>query len=133
MKNQMQFIRNCGLVILTMSCLLTGCSNAGKAGIKAMEEEDYKEAVTQFTQAASTAEAKGKKEDAAEAYRGLGMAYYELKEYDKSISDFSKSIELDPDELKAYQNRGDAYCNLGNYDEAIKDFAMVSQLEKNFK
>ena len=48
MKNQMQFIRNCGLVILTMSCLLTGCSNAGKAGIKAMEEEDYKEAVTQL-------------------------------------------------------------------------------------
>ena len=46
MKNQMQFIRNCGLVILTMSCLLTGCSNAGKAGIKAMEKEDYKEAVT---------------------------------------------------------------------------------------
>ena len=58
MKNQMQFIRNCGLVILTMSCLLTGCSNAGKAGIKAMEKEDYKEAVTQFTQAASTAEGK---------------------------------------------------------------------------
>ena len=93
MKNQIQFIRNCGLVILTMYCLLKGCSNAGKAGIKAMEEEDYKEAVTQFTQAASTAEAKGKKEDAAEAYRGLGMAYYELKEYDNVLESMQKALD----------------------------------------
>lgn len=93
MKNQMQMIRNCGLVLVTASCLLTGCSNAGKAGIKAMENEDYKEAVTQFTQAANTAESKGKKDAAAEAYRGLGMAYYELKEYDKVLDSMQKALD----------------------------------------
>ena len=67
------------------------------------------------------------------SYYYRGLAYYELKDYNKAIADCSKSIELDPDDLKVYQNRGDAYCNLGNYDEAIKDFAVVSELEKNLK
>lgn len=93
MKNKIQFIRNCGLALVTASCLLTGCSNASKAGIKAMEREDYKEAVTQFTEAVNTAESKGKKENAAEAYRGLGMAYYELKEYDKVLESMQKALD----------------------------------------
>ena len=67
------------------------------------------------------------------SYYYRGLAYYELKDFDNAIKDFTKSIELDPDDLKVYQNRGDAYCNLGNYDEAIKDFAVVSELEKNLK
>ena len=56
-----------------------------------------------------------------------------VDEMDFHLTLFTKSIELDPDDLKVYQNRGDAYCNLGNYDEAIKDFAVVSELEKNLK
>ena len=35
----------------------------------------------------------GKKEDAAEAYRGLGMAYYELKEYDKVLESMQKALD----------------------------------------
>ena len=123
MKNQMQFIRNCGLIILTMSCLLTGCSNAGKAGIKAMEEENYKEAVTQFTQAASTAEAKGKKEDAAEAYRGLGMAYYELKEYDNVLESMQKALDDGVQRTaELYNIMGVSAMQQEDYESALKYF-----------
>ena len=96
---------------------------AGKAGIKAMEEEDYKEAVTQFTQAASTAEAKGKKEDAAEAYRGLGMAYYELKEYDKVLESMQKALDDGVQRTaELYNIMGVSAMKQEDYESALKYF-----------
>ena len=60
------------LLALTVSaCLLTGCTNALKDGTGYLEDGNYKEAVTAFQKAVD----EGKK--TAEAYRGLGMAYYE--------------------------------------------------------
>ena len=63
------------LPILYAVCLLTGCTNALKDGTKQMEEGNYDKAAACFTEAVQ------KEENAAEAYRGLGMALYEQKEY----------------------------------------------------
>lgn len=64
------------LLALTVSaCLLTGCTNALKDGTGYLEDGNYKEAVTAFQKAVD----EGKK--TAEAYRGLGMAYYEQEDY----------------------------------------------------
>ena len=63
------------LLALTVSaCLLTGCTNALKDGTGYLEDGNYKEAVTAFQKAVD----EGKK--TAEAYRGLGMAYYEQED-----------------------------------------------------
>jgi len=42
--------------------------------------------------------------------------------YDQAISDFNKSIEINPSYAGAYNNRGLAYCNKGQYDQAISDY-----------
>lgn len=88
-----------------------------------MEKEDYKEAVTQFTQAASTAEAKGKKEDVAEAYRGLGMAYYELKEYDKVLESMQKALDDGVQRTaELYNIMGVSAMQQEDYESALKYF-----------
>lgn len=88
-----------------------------------MEKEDYKEAVTQFTQAASTAEAKGKKEDSAEAYRGLGMAYYELKEYDKVLESMQKALDDGVQRTaELYNIMGVSAMQQEDYESALKYF-----------
>ena len=75
------------LLALTVSaCLLTGCTNALKDGTGYLEDGNYKEAVTAFQKAVD----EGKK--TAEAYRGLGMAYYEQEDYASAKDAFEKAL-----------------------------------------
>lgn len=72
---------------------LTGCQkNYIKEGTDHLEKQQYGEAEKSFKQAAE------KKQDAAEAYRGLGMAYYEQKDYKNA----QKAIQ------KVLDNKGEA-------------------------
>ena len=43
--------------------------------------------------------------DLAEAYSNRGAAYVNKKDYDRSIADHTKAIELDPNYAAAYYNR----------------------------
>ena len=56
--------------------MICGCSNPQKAGVKALEEGNYEEAQVQFEK---LTEEDGR--DAAEGWRGLGMARYETEDY----------------------------------------------------
>ena len=44
------------------------------------------------------------------AYNNRGVAYYNLKEYEKAIDDYNKAIELDPNMPLVYDNLGLARC-----------------------
>ncbi|MEJ8733669.1 tetratricopeptide repeat protein [Mediterraneibacter sp. ICN-202921] len=74
------------LPILCAVCLLTGCTNALKDGTKQMEEGNYDKAAACFTEAVQ------KEENAAEAYRGLGMALYEQKEYKGALEAWENAL-----------------------------------------
>ena len=49
-------------------------------------------------------------------------------DYDCQIENYSKVIELDPNNYKAYTNRGDAYTARGKYAQALKDLNQAIQL-----
>ena len=49
------------------------------------------------------------------AYNNRGNAYYDLKDYQKAIADYTKAIELKPDYATAYYNRGSAHDDLKDY------------------
>lgn len=67
---------------------LTGCQkNYIREGTGYLEKQQYGEAEKSFKQAAE------KKQDAAEAYRGLGMAYYEQKDYKNAQKAFQKVLD----------------------------------------
>ena len=73
------------LFAATMIC---GCSNPQKAGVKALEEGNYEEAQVQFEK---LTEEDGK--DAAEGWRGLGMARYEAEDYQGALDAFGQAVE----------------------------------------
>jgi tetratricopeptide (TPR) repeat protein len=68
---------------------------------------------------------------AYEAYLNRGAAYYDKGEYDKSIADNNRAIELNPNNEGAYNNRGNAYNDKGEYDKAIADYNRAIELNPN--
>lgn len=68
---------------------LTGCSNPHKEAVEALENKNYEEAESQFQKIIE--EKNGQK--AAEAYRGLGLTYYEMQEYEKALEAFRNAVD----------------------------------------
>ena len=67
-----------------------------------------------------------------EAYSGRGNAYDELKQYDLAIADWSKMIELFPDDAQGYNNRGISYTSVKKYDLAIADYLKILELRPDY-
>jgi serine/threonine protein kinase len=80
----------------------------------------------------------------ASIYYRQGNICYEKKEYDCAISEYSKGIELKPDDADAYFNRGNAYNERGynkskgdykqatnDYNQAIKNYNNADELNPN--
>ena len=59
-------------------------------------------------------------------------AYNEKRLYDNAIADFTKFIELDPNDAEAYYRRGGAYYGNEDYDQAIADCTRAIELRQNY-
>ena len=125
-------------------------SNRGYAWF---EKEDYDRAITDYKKAIElnpknaeyndtlkramskkAEQVAAKKEKDATVYNKRGIAWYEKKNYDKAIADFTKAIDLNPKEGAYYHNRGDAWFNKEDYDRAIANFTKAVELDpKNTK
>jgi len=57
----------------------------------------------------------------AKSYVDSGNAWYDKKDYDRAIADYTEAIRIDPEYSKAYNGRGIAYDNKCEYDNAIED------------
>jgi serine/threonine protein kinase/Flp pilus assembly protein TadD len=69
--------------------------------------------------------------DDAWAYGGMGVVYFDLREYEKAIGAFTKAIDLqqasrdesaDTRRYRPYLDRGDAYAALQMYEQALADY-----------
>ncbi len=74
----------------------------------------------------------GTTKNLAMAYNNRGIAYYDKKDLDRAIADFSKAIQLDPKYAIAYNNRGVAYRDKGDFDDAVADFSDAIRLDPNY-
>lgn len=59
------------------------------------------------------------------AYSNRGFAYRKLGRYRDAIREYSRALELNPDNVKTYNNRGYSYAKDGEYDRAIADYNKV--------
>jgi tetratricopeptide (TPR) repeat protein len=82
---------------------------------KAFDSKDLNEQIDLYTKAIEL------KPDFLEAYINRGVAYNDLREYEKALHDHDKAIELKPDDAIAYSNRGVVYSNLEEYEKALND------------
>ena len=106
-----------GIVCMILAAfMLTGCKdkvNYIEQGTQQMEEQQYEEAVSSFQKSLE------EKEDAAEAYRGLGMAYYEQQDYEAAKEAFQTAC---PSLSRAsIVNRTKAGCCLYRCEDAGAD------------
>ncbi|MCF8298298.1 MAG: tetratricopeptide repeat protein [Saprospiraceae bacterium] len=65
-------------------------------------------------------------------YLDLGNKLLKKKKYELAIENFTKSIELNVEEVEAYTYRGLAYYKLNKCNEAIKDFDIALLLKDGY-
>lgn len=56
------------------------------------------------------------------AYYVRGLGYHSERNFNEAITDYSKAIELNPQNGNAYINRGKCYRAIGNMEAARNDF-----------
>lgn len=100
-------------------CMLGGCADALKDGTGALEAGQYEEARDIFESAAEQEEG----EKSAEAYRGLGMAYYEMEEYGSALEAFQTALDKGAEQtVQIYNLMGICAMNVDDYENALEHF-----------
>jgi tetratricopeptide (TPR) repeat protein len=91
----------------------------------------YNDAIARFDNALASTDEMLLLNNRAKIYLYRGTSHYLLKQYNHAVPDFTKAIELDPNDADAYNNRGSAYQDLGEYDQAIQDYSKSIELDPN--
>ena len=115
------------LGMLVLAVILGGCASAKKTGESPLEAAlrqgkilldrgDYKGAVKMFSKAV------GYDFQNAEAYRGLGLAYYGLGDDYRAEIFLRKAIQLDPSMSDLWGFIGDLYLQRGEEQKAMEFF-----------
>jgi tetratricopeptide (TPR) repeat protein len=60
-----------------------------------------------------------------------GISFFNQKNYDSAIAQFTEAIRLDPNNAVYYKNRGTVYNEKGDYDRAIADATEAIRLRPN--
>lgn len=96
--------------------------NTGRIQIRS---EDFLDAIDTLTKAIRT------KPDFAEGYNQRAIAYFMLQEWDNSLKDCKKTIELNPQHFGAYAGMGHVYFRLRKIDAAIKAYRQALTINPN--
>jgi tetratricopeptide (TPR) repeat protein len=64
----------------------------------------------------------------AVAYFNSGLAHYEAKRYAEAVADFSRALEIKPDDEAALRYRAHTYYYLKDYDRSITDISRLIEL-----
>jgi tetratricopeptide (TPR) repeat protein/S1-C subfamily serine protease len=88
-------------------------------GMALVRLEKYKQAIKSFETAVKYSSQKPG-EQASQAWRQLGDAYWYSGEYEQAVKAFDKAIELKPNDFILYNWKADALSSLGRYPEALE-------------
>lgn len=65
-------------------------------------------------------------------YMNRGNAYDDKGDHDRALSDYNRSVELNPKNARTYFNRALAYANKKDYDHAIADYGQAITLDPKY-
>lgn len=110
--------------VFLISCMwLTGCTSVVQEGKTLLEQGKYAEAQAEFQESID------KNRDLAEAYRGLGLCYWEQQDYEKASEAFGRALENGTKKTATLYNLlGLCELNLENPEKAIYYFEEGQEL-----
>lgn len=101
-----------GLIVVLL--LLTGCAGNIKDGVALLEENKYQQAAEAFEKDIK------KERNLDEAYYGLGIAYFELEDYEAAVESFELALKHDTKETAILCSfLGASYLETEEYDKAL--------------
>lgn len=104
--------------------LLVGCSNYMKDGLELLQSGKYEDAIVSFQN--EIAEEK----NLDEAHRGMGIAYFELKDYSAAAEAFENALANEAKETASiYQMLGVSYLQLDQYEKALENYKKALEME----
>lgn len=111
-------------IVVVGAVLLCGCTSNVKNGVEFLEAEKYEQAKDAFEQEIE----KGKNLD--EAYRGLGIACFELEAYEDASKAFELAVKNETDETAIlYSMMGACYVENGEYEKALDVYTKALSME----
>jgi tetratricopeptide (TPR) repeat protein len=87
-----------------------------KKGIAAMNRQDYRKALEIFDQMVKIAP------DYAEAWNKRATVHYLMSQFEESLADINKTLELEPRHFGALAGRGLVYAGMHDLPRALKAF-----------
>lgn len=115
------------LLILMLVSMLAGCgSRSYKQGMEELEKGNYKEAAVLLEEYVA------ENDDAADAFRGLGMAYWEQQDYEKALNAFEHALKAGCEETGAlYHFLGDCTLKTKQPEKALEYYQKGLKQEGN--
>ena len=109
--------------VLMLGIFLAGCGACEK-GVEYLEQGEYALAEEAFQKAID------KEQNVKEAYRGLGIAYWEEQEYEKCAEALKSALGYGGPETSAiYAMIANCEMELENYEEAVKFYMLGIECE----
>ena len=106
------------------------CHGRGdEAVIAKQKQREYEKSIEHYTRAIEL------NPGLTSAYHNRGHVYYKTGEIEYAIADYTKAIDLEPNNpniVQAYHNRGHVYCRRGEVEYAIADYTKVIDLNPNY-
>ncbi len=110
-------MKRCGIFFacLLLCLTLSGCASYYEDGVKNLENEEYEEAIENFTKEID------EEKNVADSWRGIGISYYEQGDYARAVEAFDEALVNGTEETATiYGLLGDCQYSLGDYTEAIR-------------
>ncbi|MGL6198750.1 MAG: tetratricopeptide repeat protein [Lachnospiraceae bacterium] len=104
-------------IIIASALLLGGCAEEEPTGTELLEQGSYEDAAEKFEAAIADGQ------NPEEAYRGLGIAYWEQGDYRRARASFSRALSYGAEETASiYQFMGVCDMQLGYLESALSWF-----------
>lgn len=101
-----------GIVVLLF--VLTGCSGNIKDGVAMLQEGKYEAAMKEFEKDIQ------KERNLDEAYRGLGIACFELGDYEEAVQAFELALKHEtPETATLFSFLGASYMETDEYEKSL--------------
>ncbi len=111
-------------ILLTIICLTVGCASNIEDGTEYLKKEQYEKAVACFEQDVA------KEKNLDEAYRGIGIAEYELGNYAEALDAFEKAIAQGTEETATlYGLIAACHMYAEEYEEALEAYGKLLKME----